>query len=82
MTGKVEAQTSQFNSATPDRSSLDQPGDPADTGLQGEPELAEGRQQDQTARSCEGAKEERAKQIFCFWGQDTAVGQVVHETAA
>lgn len=54
--GEVEAQTSQFNSAIPDSSPLDQWGDPTDAGLKREPQLAQGRQQDQTARSCEREK--------------------------
>lgn len=49
---KIEALTSQFNSATPDRSPVDEQGDPGVVTLQGEPALAQRKLQDQRARSC------------------------------
>lgn len=67
MKGKVEAQTSQFNPATAESSPRDWRGDPAAAALQGETELAKGRQQDQTAKSCK-EKKRKSKANLLFLG--------------
>lgn len=66
MKDKVEAQTT-VTPGTPESSPWDWRGDPAPAALQGEPELAQGRQQDQPARSCKG-KNGKSKANLLFLG--------------